>query len=263
MREGNFKKIIEALVSLPQRMLGNRVHSSLLRRRLGSTQEFPCDGVARVAEGPPWRCGGDPAGRAAPERPGKTGARGRAVRAVAKKTGVPRARRDSGGTHGLERILQVVISRCGRRSLRESGARERRPRPPQPTRVLETPGRERPTAHAPCHPVGGHLEAPRPRLQLRAGSGSYRCQAPVVVSLRLSRVLFPPVPALSSAQYTLLRPSLSHELVFEFPGIMWSFARKAPTTATPTGLDCQKRLLHLQRTLVWFPITYRVTYNSE
>lgn len=93
--------------------------------------------------------------------------------------------------------------------------------------------------------------------------GSYRCQAPVVVSLRLSRVLFPPVPALSSAQYTLLRPSLSHELVFEFPGIMWSFARKAPTTATPTGMDCQKRLLHLQRTLVWFPITYRVTYNSE
>lgn len=97
MREGNFKKIIEALVSLPQRMLGNRVHSSLLRRRLGSTQEFPRDGVARVAEGPPWRCGGDPAGRVAPERPGKTGARGRAVRTVARKTGVPTARRDLGG----------------------------------------------------------------------------------------------------------------------------------------------------------------------
>lgn len=55
MRE---KQIIEVLVSLPRRMLGDRVHSSLLRRRLGSTQEFPRDGVARGAEGPPWRCGG-------------------------------------------------------------------------------------------------------------------------------------------------------------------------------------------------------------
>lgn len=163
----------------------------------------------------------------------------------------------------MERFLQVVTSRCGRRSLRESGARERRPRPPQPSRVLETPGRERPTAHAPCHSVGGHLEAsqatPPGPLQLRAGSGSYRCQVLVVVFLRLSRVLLPPVPAFSSAQYTLLRPSLHHVLVFEFPGIMWSFARKAPSTATPAGLDCQKRLLHLQRTLVWFPITYKVT----
>lgn len=178
MREGNFKKIIEALVSLPQRMLGNRVHSSLLRRRLGSTQEFPRDGVARVAEGPPWRCGGDPAGRAAPERPGKTGARRRAVRAVAKKTGVPRARRDSGGRTVWRGFSRSLPPAGGRRSLRESGVREKRPRPPLPSRVLETPGRERPTAHAPCHPVGGHLEAPRPRLQLRAGSGVIDARLP-------------------------------------------------------------------------------------
>lgn len=43
---------------------------------------------------------------------------------------------------------------------------------------------------------------------------------------------------------------------------MWSFARKAPTTACHTYRIGLSRAL-LQRTLVWFPITYRVTYNSE
>lgn len=107
MREGNFKKIIEALVSLPQRMLGNRVHSSLLRRRLMSTQEFPRDGVARVAEGPPWRCGGTLQGgrrlrgQGRPEREG-----GRSERSRGK-----RGSRQRGGTWGDARFGEVSPGR--------------------------------------------------------------------------------------------------------------------------------------------------------